>query len=184
MSKEITITPELFERTKKNKTLKQPKTAKKLKKELLERLSQGEFITELDNLTETIPESITETKTETKTALETPYGCLKNGTKPTFQQLKTKTIKQYSSFGKKNNTVRVLMKDKTTYDDISKEIEKIKKHPMNKVRNFLKTKRLYKVGSTAPDDVLREIYVNVHLTGDIENKNLTTMVHNYMNNIN
>lgn len=76
------------------------------------------------------------------------------------------------------------MKDKTTYDAIAKDIEKIKKHPMNKIRNFLKTKRLYKVGSTAPDDVLREIYVNVHLTGDIENKNLTTMVHNYMNNIN
>ena len=179
MSKEITITPELFDRSKKNKTLKQPKTSKKLKKELLERLSQGEFITELDNLTE-IPESI-----ETKTGLnDTPYGCLKNGTKPTFQQLKSKTIKQYSSFGKKNNTVRVLMKDKTTYDAIAKDIEKIKKHPMNKIRNFLKTKRLYKVGSTAPDDVLREIYVNVHLTGDIENKNLTTMVHNYMNNIN
>ena len=177
MSKEITFTPELF--GKKNKTLRQPKTAKKLKKELLERLSQGEFITELDNLTETVPES-----TETKSDAEIPYGCLKNGTKPTFQQLKSKTIKQYSSFGKKNNTVRVLMKDKTTYDSIAKDIEKIKKHPMNKIRNFLKTKRLYKVGSTAPDDVLREIYVNVHLTGDIENKNLTTMVHNYMNNIN
>ena len=180
MSKEITITPELFDRaSKKNKTLKQPKTSKKLKKELLERLSQGELITELDNLTE----SVSETQPETQPEI-IPYGCLKNGTKPTFQQLKSKTIKQYSSFGKKNNTVRVLMKDKTTYDAIAKDIEKIKKHPMNKIRNFLKTKRLYKVGSTAPDDVLREIYVNVHLTGDIENKNLTTMVHNYMNNIN
>lgn len=180
MSKEITITPELFDRvSKKNKTLKQPKTSKKLKKELLERLSQGEFITELDNLTKPVPET-----PEIQPVNDIPYGCLKNGTKPTFQQLKSKTIKQYSSFGKKNNTVRVLMKDKTTYDAIAKDIEKIKKHPMNKIRNFLKTKRLYKVGSTAPDDVLREIYVNVHLTGDIENKNLTTMVHNYMNNIN
>jgi hypothetical protein len=182
MSKEITITPELFDfKSKKNKTLKQPKTAKKLKKELLERLSQGELITELDNLTETNLIETPEIKSESTTV---PYGCLKNGTKPTLQQLKTKTIKQYSSFGKKNNTVRVLIKDKTTYDAIAKDIEKIKKHPMNKIRNFLKTKRLYKVGSTAPDDVLREIYVNVHLTGDIENKNLTTMVHNYMNNIN
>jgi hypothetical protein len=181
MSKEITITPELFDRVpKKNKTLKQPKSSKKLKKELLERLSQGDLITELDNLTETV----TETVPENQENRDIPYGCLKNGTKPTFQQLKSKTIKQYSSFGKKNNTVRVLIKDKTTYDAIAKDIEKIKKHPMNKIRNFLKTKRLYKVGSTAPDDVLREIYVNVHLTGDIENKNLTTMVHNYMNNIN
>jgi len=181
MNKEITITPKLFDRN--TKTLKQPKTSNKLKKELLQRL-QGEFITELDNLTETVPKSNESTETTTETTTEIPYGCLKNGTKPTFQQLKSKTIKQYSSFGKKNNTVRVLMKDTTTYDSIAKDIEKIKKHPMNKIRKFLKTKRLYKVGSTAPDDVLREIYVNVHLTGDIENKNLTTMVHNYMNNIN
>jgi len=93
MNKEITITPKLFDRN--TKTLKQPKTSNKLKKELLQRL-QGEFITELDNLTETVPKSNESTETTTETTTEIPYGCLKNGTKPTFQQLKSKTIKQYS----------------------------------------------------------------------------------------
>jgi len=189
-SKEIKISPELFDR-KKNKTLKKP-TGKQLKKELLQRLSQGsDLIQELDALTKepdtkeeiNIETEIKETKEikEKRDEKEPTFGCLKNGTKPTFRQLQTpKTVKQYSSFGKKNDTVRVLIKDKSTYDGIHRDVEKLKKHNMNKIRNFLRTKRLYKVGSTAPDDVLREIYINVSLTGEIENKGSDTMLHNYL----
>lgn len=186
-SKEIKISPELFDR-KKNKTLKKP-TGKQLKRELLQRLSQGsDLIQELDALTkETGPDvkELSETEIrevkELKNEKEPTFGCLKNGTKPTFRQLQMpKTVKQYSSFGKKNDTVRVLIKDKSAYDGITKDIDKLKKHSMNKIRNFLRTKRLYKVGSTAPDDVLREIYVNVTLTGEVENKGSDTMIHNYL----
>ncbi len=183
-SKEIKISPELFDR-KKNKTLKKP-TGKQLKRELLQRLSQGsDLIQELDALTkeevEVEVEDVKEIQEKDKEKKEPTFGCLKNGTKPTFRQLQTpKTVKQYSSFGKKNDTVRVLIKDKSTYDGISRDVEKLKKHSMNKIRNFLRTKRLYKVGSTAPDDVLREIYVNVSLTGEIENKSSDTMIHNYL----
>ena len=187
-SKEIKISPELFDR-KKNKTLKKP-TGKQLKRELLQRLSQGsDLIQELDALTKGEVEEVKveveavreiEPKVE-KTEKEPAFGCLKNGTKPTFRQTLTpKTVKQYSSFGKKNDTVRVLIKDKSTYDGIHRDIDKLKKHNMNKIRNFLRTKRLYKVGSTAPDDVLREIYINVSLTGEIENKGSDTMLHNYL----
>ena len=185
-SKEIKISPELFDR-KKNKTLNKP-TGKQLKRELLQRLSQGsDLIQELDALTK---EEVEEVKVEVEDVKEVSqkekekepaFGCLKNGTKPTFRQsLAPKTVKQYSSFGKKNDTVRVLIKDKSTYDGIHRDIDKLRKHNMNKIRNFLRTKRLYKVGSTAPDDVLREIYINVSLTGEIENKGSDTMIHNYL----
>ena len=185
-SKEIKISPELFDR-KKNKTLKKP-TGKQLKRELLQRLSQGsDLIQELDALTKgeevkVEVEAVREIEPKVeKTEKEPAFGCLKNGTKPTFRQTLTpKTVKQYSSFGKKNDTVRVLIKDKSTYDGIHRDIDKLKKHNMNKIRNFLRTKRLYKVGSTAPDDVLREIYINVSLTGEIENKGSDTMIHNYL----
>jgi hypothetical protein len=181
MNKEIKINSDFF--FKKNKTLKKP-TGKQLKRELLQRLSQGsDLIQELDELTKTktvdpepepVPEKIPE---------KVLYGCLKNGTKPTFRQIhsKNETVKQYSSFGKKNDTVRVLIKDKSTYDNITKDIDKLKKHSMQKIRNFLRTKKLYKIGSTAPDDVLREIYVNVSLTGEVENINSDTLIHNYLN---
>jgi hypothetical protein len=182
-SKEIKISPELFNR-KQNKTLKKP-TGKQLKRELLQRLSQGsDLIQELDALTkgeEVKVEDVREIEQKVTPEKEPAFGCLKNGTKPTFRQsLAPKTVKQYSSFGKKNDTVRVLIKDKSTYDGIHRDIDKLKKHNMNKIRNFLRTKRLYKVGSTAPDDVLREIYINVSLTGEIENKGSDTMLHNYL----
>lgn len=188
-SKEIKISPELFNR-KQNKTLKKP-TGKQLKRELLQRLSQGsDLIQELDALTKGEVSEVSEVKVEVKEIepqtkekyeKEPAFGCLKNGTKPTFRQtLVPKTVKQYSSFGKKNDTVRVLIKDKSTYDGIHRDIDKLKRHNMNKIRNFLRTKRLYKVGSTAPDDVLREIYINVSLTGEIENKGSDTMIHNYL----
>lgn len=186
-SKEIKISPELFDR-KKNKTLKKP-TGRQLKRELLQRLSQGsDLIQELDALTKgeveevkVEVEDVKEVSQKEKYEKEPAFGCLKNGTKPTFRQtLAPKTVKQYSSFGKKNDTVRVLIKDKSTYDGINRDVDKLKKHNMNKIRNFLRTKRLYKVGSTAPDDVLREIYINVSLTGEIENKGSDTMLHNYL----
>ena len=184
-SKEIKISPELFDR-KKNKTLKKP-TGKQLKRELLQRLSQGsDLIQELDALTkgEEVKveiDEVREIEQKVTPEKEPAFGCLKNGTKPTFRQsLAPKTVKQYSSFGKKNDTVRVLIKDKSTYDGIHRDIDKLRKHNMNKIRNFLRTKRLYKVGSTAPDDVLREIYINVSLTGEIENKGSDTMIHNYL----
>ena len=51
---------------------------------------------------------------------------------------------------------------------------------MTQVRNYLRTRKLYTVGSTAPDDLLREIYVNTHLTGNIENSNPQTLIQNFL----
>ena len=111
------------------------------------------------------------------------YGCLKNGNKPTFRQVKnkTKTIKQYASFGKTKDIVSVLIKDTDTYDKIARDKKKLEKHSMSNIRKYLRTRKLYKVGSTAPDEVLREIYKNAYLTGNVENNNPETLVHNYIN---
>jgi hypothetical protein len=190
MNKEIKINPDLFSSTKKNKTVKKPN--KQLKKELLQKLSNNEadVLSELESLTNPTEKTDSEpnqqnqqNETNVKIEKEPLHGCLKNGTKPTLRQLKQtpKTVKQYTSFGKKNNTVRVLIKDKHTYAKIDKDIKKLDKHSMTDIRTYLREKKLYKVGSTAPDEVLREIYKNAQLTGNVENKNDETMVHNYLN---
>lgn len=182
MSKEIKINPELFS-LRKNKTVKS-KSGAKLKKELLQKLNDNEtdVLKELEALTN--PDE----PIETVPVIDTPvtpitYGCLKNGSMPTLKQLKRqpKMVKQYTSFGKKNGTVRVLIKDKETYAKIEKDKKKLDKHSMTEIRNYLRTRRLYKIGSTAPDEVLREIYKNAYLTGNVENNNNETLVHNYLN---
>ena len=178
MNKEIKISPELFG-VKKNKTLKMP-TGRQLKKELLQRLNKGsDLIQELDLLTKDKEPEIE--KKEPLLLPETKYSNLKNGSKPTFRQLKgPKTIKQFTSFGKKNDSVRVLIKKEEDYIAVEKDIDKLKKHPMTKIRNYLRTRKLYKIGSTAPDEILRDIYVNANLTGEVENKSSDALIHNYL----
>jgi len=182
MNKEIKFSPELF--AKKNKTLKKPNSS--LKKDLLKSLAQKENDTlkELETLTNPEPEPIEKITNAVPAPIDTSYGCLKNGTKPTFRQLKkTKTIKQYTAFGKSEDTVRVLIKDKDSYAKIEKDKKKLDRHSMTDIRNYLKTRKLYKIGSTAPDDVLRTIYKDANLTGNVENINSDTLVHNYLNDV-
>ena len=130
-------------------------------------------------------------KTEIKA--DAPYGCLKQGTKPTFRQWKTtktpplvKTIKRYSSFGKSPNrfTVRVLMKNIDTQVKVEKEKKLLDTHSMETIRDYLLKRGLYKIGSSAPDDVLRKIYKDAYLTGDVENNNSDLLMHNYLQTMN
>ena len=175
MSKAITINPEFFGK-------KQAKTQKKtssreLKKALLQSISPDI----LEGLSTPEPaQPATEAVTVTGGAT---YGCLKNGSLPTLRQLKwsSNTVKQYASFGKgKSNTVRVLIKDRETYAKIERDKKKIDKRSMSEIREYLRERRLYKIGSTAPDDVLRDIYKNAILTGNVENNNPETLVHNFL----
>jgi hypothetical protein len=151
-------------------------------------------ITEKETETET-EEPITEhmegdvlVKTEIKQDI--PYGCLKKGKKPTFKQWKsvpqtqttTKSVKKYASFGKSSQrkTVRVLIKNINTQVKIEKEIKTLQTHSMETIRNYLLKRGLYKIGSSAPDDVLRKIYEESYTTGDVENKNSELLLHNYL----
>jgi hypothetical protein len=180
MNKEIKITPESF-------LIKKNKTKKNCKKELIESLQvfPKETIKEIIPIELPIAEIVNVTpiiESETIKIEKAPtYGCLKNGKTPTFRQTKNKTIKHYSAFGKTDNIVRVLIKDKETHAKITKDKKKIDKHSMSDIRTYLKTRKLYKIGSTAPDEVLREIYKNAYLTGNVENNNTETLVHNFLN---
>ena len=126
-------------------------------------------------------------KTEIKQDI--PYGCLKKGKKPTFKQWKsvpppqtTKSVKKFASFGKSSQrkTVRVLIKNINTQVKIEKEIKTLQTHSMETIREYLLKRGLYKIGSSAPDDVLRKIYEESYTTGDVENKNSELLLHNYL----
>jgi len=177
MSKEIKINPQLFGVKGTKKTLK---NGKNIKRAILESLNETstDVLKDLEVMTDNLPEP----KVETVIKPDTTYGCLKNGTKPTFRQAQhtTKTIKQYTSFGKTKDIVNVLIKDQDSYNKLEKDKKKMEKANMITIRNYLRTRKLYKVGSSAPDDVLREIYMNAQLAGNVENNNPETLVHNYV----
>jgi len=96
--------------------------------------------------------------------------------------------KQYATFGKqkggknkhRTGKIRVLIKDNITLKKIEHEKNMLDKQNISEARKYLMRHGFLKVGSSAPDDVLREMYRNAFLAGDIYNKSTDVLLHNYM----
>jgi hypothetical protein len=165
-----------------------------------------------------------------------PYGCLKNGTKPTYSQwiktMKKKPIKKSKptivlpppppptkeilerkeklnklketmatpktepimknvqkkrtikifKLGKNKGKVGVLIKSGKTRKKIREEHKIIHSKSMATIKHYLRKHNLIKAGTAAPEKVLRKIYEDSFLAGDIYNKNAENLLHNYMQN--
>jgi hypothetical protein len=78
--------------------------------------------------------------------------------------------------------VGVLISNKTVRQRISTSALHLKQTPMPEVKKFLIKKGFIKVGSIAPNDVLRQMYECAHLMcGQIENHNTENLLYNYFN---
>ena len=172
---------------------------------------------------------------------ELPYGCLKNGTKPTYRtwkkmtqknkhpgiqieeplintkttlrekkleeiknQIKTQekstkistminkqvkpnsvvhrktTIKTYT-LGKVGKKIGVLIKNRHTRRKIAHEQTLLKKKSILEVKNYLRKHQLLKAGSDSPNNVLRQMYEQAVLCGDVHNTSKDVLLHNYFN---
>jgi hypothetical protein len=100
-----------------------------------------------------------------------------------YKKYRIRTIKKTFKLGKYKDKkqIGVLIKNQNTRKKIQDDIQLIYKTPFIKIKRYLKDKKLIKTGSTAPEYVLRELYKNSILSGDIQNKNSSVLVHNYMN---
>lgn len=154
------------------------------------------------------------------------WGCLKNGSLPTFRDWKRGTQKvdpNHSSGGGKNNhvtnmmkakkevsqpklryrkqkkTIRrtykvgrskvfskiaVLISNKTIRNNIMDKSQQLKQIPINDIRKYLVKQGFIRVGSSAPNDVLRKMYETTKLIcGEVENHNTDNLLYNYLNDI-
>lgn len=93
-----------------------------------------------------------------------------------------KTTKYKLGKNKTHRIVGVLIKNRDTRKRVSKEKDNLKKKTILEVKNYLKKCNLLKTGSDAPPDVLRTMYEQAVLTGDVNNNAKDTLVHNYYNN--
>ena len=92
----------------------------------------------------------------------------------------TRTLK-YKLGKHANGKVSVLIKNSNTRRKVQTEHAKLKQKSILDIKNHLRSKNLLKVGSEAPNDVLRHIYEQSILAGQIENKAKDTLIHNYFN---
>jgi hypothetical protein len=103
--------------------------------------------------------------------------------KPSFRAKRkriTKTLK-YKLGKHANGTVSVLIKNSQTRRKVQTEQALLKQKSILDIKNHLRGNNLLKVGSNAPNDVLRHLYEQSILAGQIENKAKETLLHNYFN---
>lgn len=135
-----------------------------------------------------------------------PYGVLKNGNKPTFktwnqtlhpisnmpeveiisipepvQLVEEIEVKKTFELGrsKKNKSVNVLIKNNNTRKKIECDKINFKKTNLSTIKNFLKKQNLIKFGTSAPNNLLRDMYENSKLCCEIHNENSQNIAHNF-----
>ena len=92
----------------------------------------------------------------------------------------TRTLK-YKLGKHANGKVSVLIKNNQTRRKVQTEHAQLKLKSIIDIKNHLRSNNLLKVGSEAPNDVLRHLYEQSILAGQIENKAKDTLIHNYFN---
>jgi len=79
--------------------------------------------------------------------------------------------------------VSVLISNKTVRKNISTQSQLLQQIPIQDVKKFLVKKGMIKVGTVAPNDVLRKMYESAMLIcGEIQNHNPENLLYNYLNN--
>ena len=126
-----------------------------------------------DKIIESIPVT---TPSVTTPSVTTPY-------KPSFAPKRkriTRTLK-YKLGKHKDGTVSVLIKNSHTRRKIQNEQSLLKQKSILDIKNYLRKNNLLKVGTQAPNDVLRHLYEQSILAGQVENKSKENLIHNYFN---
>ena len=94
-----------------------------------------------------------------------------------------KRIKTYKyKLGKKDKNVSVLIKNNKTRRNVKMAHAELKKNNLLEIKKYLKAHNLLKAGSEAPPDVLRQMYEQTKLAGEINNNNSDNLLHNYLSN--
>lgn len=120
----------------------------------------------------------------TKHAIEQKMKELQSQTPYNPKRRQRKTMRRTFVLGKSKNypKISVLVSNKTLRKQIGTRQMQLKQTPIDEIRRTLIKKGLIKVGSIAPNDVLRQMYETMNMMcGDLHNHNPDNLIYNYLN---
>jgi hypothetical protein len=97
-----------------------------------------------------------------------------------------RTVRRTFKVGKSKTKphISVLISNKTIRNQISTKTHLLKQTPIDEVRRYLTKKGFIRVGSDAPNDVLRKMYESaVLICGEIQNHNPDNLLYNFLNDV-
>lgn len=107
----------------------------------------------------------------------------RNILKPGRKQKRTTTRTFRVGKSKHYPRVGVLIPNKTIRTQVLAKKQKIRETPLEDIRKYLIKKGLIRVGSSCPNDVLRQMYESsIMMCGEIQNHNPDNLLYNYLNN--
>ena len=100
---------------------------------------------------------------------------------PKKTKIKTRRIRRKITLGKnrKGGFIGVLVKSKQTRKNVKNEVDILKHKSIREVKDYLRKHNLTKIGSSAPDHILRATFENAYLSGNINNNNSDILLHNW-----
>ena len=104
--------------------------------------------------------------------------------RPTKTRVRKRLIKKrHYHVGKtaKNRTISVLIKNNQTRRRIQQDLTSIKQKSISEIKKELYKKNLLKIGTVCPPDVIRTIYEQSMLAGNITNVGKGVSIHNFVN---
>lgn len=131
-----------------------------------------------DNFKKKFHQKLEEKASQIDAAGMTPsnYEAIQSGTRRI-----RKKVKKHRTLGKHKGKISVLVKNYETRKKIERECAVLKETPIGVVKDFLRERGFIKMGSSAPDHILRQIYESCFLSGDVNNLNGENLLHNYLN---
>lgn len=121
---------------------------------------------------------------------EPNWGCLKNGMKPTYSKYKTlkknskvrflRKTRQIVGKNKKTRKVKICIRSKPAQQTIKRQIKSLDKKPLKEIIRYMKSRNLLKGYTEAPEYMIRDMYKQCVLSGDIKNNNRKKLVQHYL----